>query len=179
MESRYLGDRDKRPSNHFPKKATQPGETGKSRTCKEEKVRRRNQGMEKCVCVCVLARKYSNKTPETKEPKETRLHHSEQTCQSAAQASRVKEPHSGCSTHWEVSKNSGLNKNARASPTNRPNPPNRQKKNQQKEKAETRGAEGPDSAETPCPFPGGIPFPCARTRARRRTWTPGAGGRRR
>ena len=131
------------------------------------------------MCVYVLARKDTNQTPETKEPKETGLHHSEPTCQSAAQASRVKEPHSGCSTHWEVSKNSGLNKNARASPTNRPNPPNRQKKNHQKEKAGTRGAEEPDSAVTPCPFPGGIPFPCARTRARSRTWTPGAGGRRR
>jgi hypothetical protein len=87
----------------------------------------------------------------------------------------VKEPHSGCLTHWKIPK-SGLNKlPERIQLIESMHQIDRRRTN--KKKVGTREAEEPGSAVTPCPFPGYIPFPCARTRARRRTWTPGAGGR--
>jgi hypothetical protein len=87
----------------------------------------------------------------------------------------VKEPHSGCLTHWKIPK-SGLNKlPERIQLIESMHQIDRRRTN--KKKVGTREAEEPGSAEIPCPFPGYIPFPCARTRARRRTWTPGAGGR--
>ena len=82
------------------KKATLPGKREKIGPVKKRKSEAKEPRKDE-VCVYVKARKNSNQAPETKEPKETGLHHAEPTCPIAVQASRVKEPRSGCLTQWK------------------------------------------------------------------------------